>query len=123
LLAAYNRVDIALDPFPYGGGVTTVEALWMGVPVVTMRGRRWVDRAGASILATAGLPELIADDQEGYLQRVVALAENPRQLLELSSRLRPMLEGSPLYDGPGFTRTVESLLRDMWRAWCRKEGP
>lgn len=118
LLAAYNRIDIALDPFPYGGGLTTVEALWMGVPVVTLQGPRWVSRAAASILTTVGLPELIASDVEGYVRTVTALAHDRRHLERLHRELRQTVERSPLCDGPRLTRAVEDFYRDMWVAWC-----
>jgi protein O-GlcNAc transferase len=118
LLAAYNRIDIALDPFPYNGGLTTVEALWMGVPVVTLRGRRWVGRAAESILTTVGLSDLVADDGNDYARIVKALADDRHRLGALHSRLRAMVEGSALCDGPGLTRAVESLYRDMWKTWC-----
>jgi predicted O-linked N-acetylglucosamine transferase (SPINDLY family) len=123
LLAAYNRVDIALDPFPFNGATTTVEALWMGVPVVTMLGHRWADRACASILTTVGVPELIADDPESYVHKVVALAQDRSHLGDLRGRLRPMLEGSPLCDGARFARAVEAFYRDMWASWCSTRAP
>ena len=118
LLAAYNRIDIALDPFPYGGGLTTAEALWMGVPVVTLQGPRWVSRAAASILTTVGLPELVALDVEGYVRTAKALADDRRRLEAHHRELRQTVEKSPLCDGPRLTRAVEGFYRDMWAAWC-----
>jgi predicted O-linked N-acetylglucosamine transferase (SPINDLY family) len=118
LLAAYNRVDIALDPFPYGGGMTTVEALSMGVPVITLRGRRWVGHVTESVLRTVGLGDLVADDAEAYERAVLRLAEDRARLGELRRRLRPMMEGSPFCDGPRFTRSLEAGYRGMWKIWC-----
>jgi len=118
LLAAYNRVDIALDPTPYGGGTTTVEALWMGVPVVTLRGQTWVGRVSESILSTVGLPELVATSPDDYVEIAAGLAKDGTRLKALRSGLRARLEGSPLCDGPSFTRHIEAAFRGMWRGWC-----
>ncbi len=118
LLAAYNRVDIAIDPIPFGGGTTTAETLWMGVPVVTLRGDRWVGRVSESILATVGLADLVADDRDGYVRTVARLADDRPQLAMLRSNLRPMMESSPFSDGPRFAVSLENAYRVMWNAWC-----
>ena len=118
LLAAYNRVDIALDPFPYGGGTTTAEALWMGVPVVTLRGDRWVGRVSESILRAVGLPELVAENADAYAQRVVALAHDRPYLGRLRRTLRQTLDNSSFCDGPRFTHALEMGYREMWKTWC-----
>lgn len=115
--AAYNRVDIALDPTPYGG-TTTADALWMGVPVVTLRGSNWVGRVSASILTTLGCTELIAESEEAYLRIATELAADVERRTWLHRHLRPMLEGSPFCDGRGFTRDLEAAFRGMWRLWC-----
>ena len=118
-LAAYHDVDIGLDPFPFNGGTTTVEALWMGVPVISMRGDRFVSRMGASILSTVGLGEYVADNEEDYIAKATTLASDLTHLAELRIQLRAQLLNSPLCDGPGFTRDLESAYRTMWQAWCR----
>jgi predicted O-linked N-acetylglucosamine transferase (SPINDLY family) len=118
LLAAYNRVDIGLDPFPYGGGTTTAEALWMGVPVVTLRGDRWVGRVSESILATVGLSDLVAADRDSYVRAVVALADDRPRLSNMRHDLRPMMEGSAFCDGPRFAASLEAAYRGMWNAYC-----
>jgi predicted O-linked N-acetylglucosamine transferase (SPINDLY family) len=118
LLASYNRVDIALDPFPYGGGTTTSEALWMGVPVVTLRGDRWVGRVSESILAAVGLPDLIAADRDAYVECAVSLATDPARISALRDGLRNQVETSALCDGPRFVRDLEAAYRAMWKAWC-----
>jgi predicted O-linked N-acetylglucosamine transferase (SPINDLY family) len=118
LLAAYRRVDIALDPFPFGGGTTTAEALWMGVPVVTLRGDRWVGRMSAGMLATIGLGDLVAADEDSYVTTAVALADDLPRLDALHAGLRGMVEASAFCDGPGFARGLEAAYRGMWRAWC-----
>ena len=122
LLASYNRVDIALDPFPFGGGVTTGEALWMGVPVVTLRGDRWVGRVCESILATLGLSELVAGSTDAYVAIAASLAADPARLTALRSGLRARLVSSPFCDGPRFARSLEAAYRAMWTTWCGKRA-
>jgi protein O-GlcNAc transferase len=118
LLLAYNEIDIALDPFPYSGGLTTLESLWMGVPVVTKRGDRFAARHSASHLTAAGLPELIAPDPAGYVATARGLAENLQCLAELRSGLRARMAASPLCDGARFARNLEAAYRAIWRNWC-----
>jgi protein O-GlcNAc transferase len=118
LLATYNDIDIALDPFPYGGGTTTVEALWMGVPVVSLRGDRFSGRVSESMLTTVGLPGLVAPDATAYIATASALAADLSSLAALRGRLRAMVVGSPLCDADRFTRNLESAYRSMWRRWC-----
>jgi predicted O-linked N-acetylglucosamine transferase (SPINDLY family) len=119
LLAAYNHVDIALDPFPFGGGTTTLEALWMGVPVITLRGSRFVGRIGESILTTLGLPDLIADNAPDYLLKTVRLAAALPRLAALRQSLRARLIESPLCDAARFAGDLEAGYRAMWEAWCQ----
>jgi protein O-GlcNAc transferase len=118
LLATYNDIDIALDPFPYGGGTTTAEALWTGVPVVSLRGDRFAGRVSESMLTTVGLPELAAADAAGYIVTATALAADLPALAALRGRLRRMVVESPLCDANRFTRNLESAYRAMWRRWC-----
>jgi predicted O-linked N-acetylglucosamine transferase (SPINDLY family) len=114
----YNRVDIGLDTYPYNGATTTCEALWMGVPVVTLEGPTHASRMAASILKAAGLPELVTSHPDDYVSACVALAENRVRLAQLRSALREKLGGSHLMDGPAFARSLEEAYRRMWRAWC-----
>jgi predicted O-linked N-acetylglucosamine transferase (SPINDLY family) len=122
-LALYNRIDIALDPFPYNGTTTTCEALWMGVPVVTLRGDRHAGRVGASLLTQVGLSDLIADSVETYIETAAALAGDPARLADLRQSLRPRMAASPLCDGPAFARKVEAAYRTMWQRWCAAPDP
>ena len=122
-LAAYNGVDIGLDPFPYNGGLTTLEAMWMGVPVVSLRGHRFVGRMGETLLNNAGLGECVADSEEEYIAKAISLASNLTRLAEMRSRLRSQLLNSPLCDGAGFTRELESAFRGMWETWCTTRTP
>jgi predicted O-linked N-acetylglucosamine transferase (SPINDLY family) len=114
----YHRLDLGLDPFPYNGHNSTVEALWMGVPVVTLAGRTAVGRGGVSILANAGLPDLIARTPEEYVAIAVHLAEDPVRLTRLRTELRPRLQASPLLDARQFAADVEAAYRGMWQTWC-----
>ena len=118
-LALYHRVDVALDPFPYNGTTTTCEALWMGVPVITLRGHRHAGRVGASLLTQVGLADLIADSTEEYVEIAVALAGNPGRLDELHRLLRPRVAASPLCDESAFASKIEAAFRTMWQHWCQ----
>lgn len=119
-LTAYNRVDIALDPFPFGGGTTTAETLWMGVPLVTLQGGRWTGRMSQSILATLDLNDWVAKDVDQYIETVCLLAADLPHLADLRAGLRERLENSAFCDGPGFTKSLEAAYRGMWTAWCEK---
>ncbi len=117
-LERYNDLDLALDPFPYNGGTTTMDALWMGVPVVTLAGRTAVGRGGVSILSNLGLPELIARTPEQYVARAVAMAGDLDRLAALRAGLRERMQSSPLLDGQGYAAAVEAAFRLMWKNWC-----
>jgi predicted O-linked N-acetylglucosamine transferase (SPINDLY family) len=119
-LELYQRLDIVLDPFPYGGHTTTLDALWMGVPVVSLAGAPPVSRAGWSILANLGLPELAAFSEEDYVRIATDLARDPARLSDLRRTLRSRMETSVLMDAPRFARNIESAYRAMWRQWCAK---
>jgi predicted O-linked N-acetylglucosamine transferase (SPINDLY family) len=120
--AAYEeqirRLDICLDSFPYCGHTTSCDALWMGVPVVTLAGATAVGRGGVSLLSNVGLPELIAADTEQYVGIAASLAGDVKRLGELRCTLRQRMEQSPLMDAPKFARNLEAAYRQMWRTWC-----
>ncbi|MGD1277005.1 MAG: tetratricopeptide repeat protein [Tepidisphaeraceae bacterium] len=118
----YRRIDIALDPFPFCGGTTTCDALWMGVPVVTLAGATAVGRGGVSILSNVGFGELVAQSVEQYVEIAAALAGDPRRLAELRSGLRARMQRSPLMDAGRFAKDVESAYREMWRRWCKSKA-
>ena len=117
LLAWYNRVDIALDTFPYNGGLTTCEALWMGVPVITCPGETFAARHGLTHLTTVGLTEMIAQDHDQYVELAVGLAQDLPRLEGLRRRLRQQVEASPLCDARRFAGNLLALLRTVWREW------
>ncbi len=117
-LAAYQRVDIALDSFPYHGTSTTCQTLWMGVPLITLAGRSHVSRVGVSLLANLGLERFIARTPQEYRDLAVRLADNIEELTMLRSRLREMMMNSPNTDGMALTRHLERAYREVWRTWC-----
>ena len=117
-LELYQRIDIALDTFPYNGTTTTCEALWMGVPVVTLAGEVHMSRVGASILRCAGLESLVAQSAADYVAIAVALARDGGRRASLRAGLRDRLLASPLLDHAGFTRQFEQHCRQSWETWC-----
>ena len=120
-LAAYNRVDIALDPFPYTGGTTTAEALWMGVPVLSLAGEHFLSRQGLGLLVNAGLAEWVARDPDDYVARAVAHASDLERLAELRMRLRDQVLASPIFDAARFATHFDAALRGMWKKWCDEQ--
>lgn len=122
-LAAYQQVDIALDPFPYPGGTTTVEALWMGIPVLTLAGKSFLARQGVGLLINAGLPDWVADTPEDYVARAVSHASDLRSLAALRAGLREQVLVSPIFDASRFARHFEAALRGMWKKWCDEQHP
>ncbi|MEP7240129.1 MAG: tetratricopeptide repeat protein [Devosia sp.] len=121
-LKSYDEIDIALDPFPYNGGTTTVEALYMGVPVLVRAGDRYVAHMGESILHNAGLADWIAPDEVAYAGLGAAKAADLEALAVLRAGMRARMLASPLFDGPRFARNFEDAMRGMWRLWCATQG-
>lgn len=114
-LATYGQIDIALDTSPFAGGTTSFDALWMGVPLVTLAGARSSSRGGASILTSLGRPDWIARSPEEYIAIAQRLAADPQALAAIRSGLRAELQASPLMDNAGFTRELEDLYRQAWQ--------
>jgi predicted O-linked N-acetylglucosamine transferase (SPINDLY family) len=121
LLGSYRRVDIGLDPFPYGGGTTGFEILWMGVPFLTLKGYNFLSRCGESLATNAGLTDWIAVDADDYVTRAVRYAADLQGLAALRSGLRQQVLASPLFDAPRFARHFEAALRGMWTRWCERQ--
>jgi predicted O-linked N-acetylglucosamine transferase (SPINDLY family) len=121
-LELYHALDIALDPFPYGGHTTSLDALWMGVPVVSLAGNTPVSRGGLSILSNAGLPELAAHSEDAYVRIATELAHDQRRLADLRTTLRSRMETSVLMDARHFARQIEAAYRAIWREWCLKRS-
>jgi len=119
-METYNEIDIALDPFPYVGGTTTCDALWMGVPVVTLAGKTAIQRGGVSVLSNSGLPDLIAQSPAQYVEIATNLAANFDYLAKLRSLIRPTMQKSPITDARQFALDMEEAYRTMWQNWCGK---
>lgn len=117
-LKAYRRVDLCLDPTPYNGATTSLDAFWMGVPVLTLPGSTVVSRAGASLARNLGLPELVATSAQDYVTRAVSLATDLNQLAQLRRGLRARMQQSPLMDAQSFARHLEAAYRGVWQCWC-----
>lgn len=123
LLEAYaQRVDLALDPFPYSGGVTTLEAMWMGVPTVTLVGDTFAGRHSASHLTAAGLGAFCVRSVEDYVALAVSSAQRPQELAALRARMRQMVAASPLTDEVGFAANLDAALRQAWSRWTELKG-
>ena len=122
-LARYHEMDIALDPFPFNGTTTTLEALWMGVPVVALAGDRHSGRVGASLLSNLDQADLIAATREDYVGLAVSLGGDTARLVQLRRKMRERLGASPLRDEASFVRDLERTYRDMWTDWCTAPCP
>ncbi len=119
-LQQFDAVDLALDSLPYGGGTTTFDTLWMGVPVLALAGERSAGRSSASILGALGLQDWVATTPEDYVRLALAHAAAPARLAELRATLRARLRDSALMDEAGFARAMEGAYREMWRTWCAR---
>jgi predicted O-linked N-acetylglucosamine transferase (SPINDLY family) len=122
MMLEYGDIDIALDTFPFTGGITSMNALWMGVPVITSIGDLPISRQTQSFLRNIELPELVAEGDEQYVDLAVKLAHNPDRLREIRSSLRDQMKGSPLCDEKGFSASVQDLLFSVWRDAARQQS-
>jgi protein O-GlcNAc transferase len=119
----YQQVDIQLDPFPFSGSTTTLESLWMGVPVITMPGETFASRHSFSYLSNIGLTDFIAQDREYYIHLAVDWGQRLSELSEIRQNLRTRVHKSPLYDAPGFAQDLLKALRKAWTRWCQESIP
>jgi predicted O-linked N-acetylglucosamine transferase (SPINDLY family) len=117
-LERYHRIDVVLDTFPFGGGTTSLDAAWMGVPVVTWNGGPTLQRAGTTIAMNLGLPELVATSEDDFVAKAVALTSDLSRLARLRAELRPRLVASPFGDAARFARHIEAAYRTGWRRFC-----
>ncbi|HEX5325964.1 MAG TPA: hypothetical protein VFW75_04785, partial [Acetobacteraceae bacterium] len=124
LLAVHGQIDIALDTHPYSGGVMTLEALWMGVPVLTRPGETFAGRHSATHLHAAGLDEWICANEADYVAAALAWSDDPGRLAALRATLRERVRLSPLCDGARFAGHLGRELDRLWRDWCvaRRDG-
>lgn len=120
--ATYNRADLCLDPFPFNGGTTGFDSIWMGVPFVTLRGDALHSRAGSNILKYVGLEALIAESEGAYVDTAAELAINRDKLRRCRESLRQRMQASPLLDNEAFARGLENAFRGMWMKWCQSGG-
>jgi protein O-GlcNAc transferase len=118
----YNKIDIALDPFPFNGGATTLDALWMGVPVVALAGKYFATRMGVTILNNVGLPELLAENEAAYIDLAADLATDVSKLRAIRHDLRHKMSNSRVMDYAAFARDIEGAYRGMWQAWCATQS-
>jgi protein O-GlcNAc transferase len=118
-LKTYNTIDIGLDTFPYNGTTTTCEAMWMGVPVITLAGSTHASRVGLSLLSNIGLTDLVAKTFDGYVSIAINLAKDLNRLQSLREHLRDMMRSSPLCDAKRFTANLEIYYRQIWERWCK----
>ncbi len=120
MMHEYLQIDIGLDPIPYNGGTTTLQALWMGVPIITLAGDNFCGRMGASIMHYAGLPDWVAKSEDNYIAIAQDKASNPAALFSLKQGLRKQLRQSPLFDNSGYTRALENGYRTLWQRYCEQ---
>jgi protein O-GlcNAc transferase len=121
LLRQYHDVDFVLDPFPYSGGLTTCEALWMGVPTLTMPGETFASRHSASHLSNVGLADWVVEDIDQYITQAVTRTIDLQSLASLRAGLRGVVAASPLCDAPRFGEALGTALRGIWQDWCGSE--
>jgi predicted O-linked N-acetylglucosamine transferase (SPINDLY family) len=117
-LELFNHIDLHLDTFPYHGCTTTCDALWMGVPTVTLAGRAYASRMGVSLLTAAGLPDFIAASPQQYTDITIRAATDPSRLTDLRRTMRERMQASPLMDYKRLAREIEKAFRYAWRQWC-----
>ncbi len=122
-LSLFGKIDIMLDSFPYSGATTVCEALWMGVPTITIAGDRYVSRMATGILNTIGHDGLVAADEQQYLELAKALAKAPEQIATYRKSLRQRAAASPLADQKRFVTAMEDAIRHMWCHWCKEVNP
>jgi protein O-GlcNAc transferase len=120
-LRRYHDIDVALDPFPFSGHTTSCDALWMGVPVVTLAGNKYAGRMTTSVLLNLGLPEFVCETPAQYVETAVSLAADLPRLRGIRAGLRQKMAGSVIVDAKRFTATLEDAYRTIWADWCERQ--
>jgi len=120
LLQVYNRIDIALDPFPFQGNTSTIEAVWMGVPVITLRGNRYLFHFGESINSNLNMKDWIANNHEEYISKSLEFASDIKQLIKIRKTLRQIALNSPVFDAERFSEHFSNMLWDIWNEFNKK---
>ena len=115
----YNRIDISLDTFPYTGVTTSIEAIWMGVPVLTLKGTNFVSRCGESLNSNLDMPEFIAKDKKDYIAKAIAISENKEKLSLIRKNIRKNILNSPLFDMESFGQHFSTLLNNVWEKYSK----
>ena len=119
LLNSYNKVDIALDPFPYSGGVTSLEAIWMGVPVLTKKGFRFISHTTESINHNLGMSDWIANDENEYVKKAIKFSTDHELLTKINKNLRRTALKSPLFNSTLFAKQLNNAFWEMWNNYCK----
>jgi len=116
----YNEVDISLDTFPYPGVTTSMESIWMGVPVLTLKGNNFVSRCGASINLNLEMPELIVENKDEYIKKALSLSEDTNKLIQIKKSLRLKALNSSLFDTKKFGKEFSDMLNNVWLSQSSK---
>ena len=122
LLESYNKIDIALDPFPYSGGTTSFEAIWMEVPVLTKKGSTFVSRTTESINRNSGMSDWIANDENEYVAKAIQFSKNLKQLSEIKKKLRQTSYNSPLFNSSLFAEQFKDNIWQIWKKYINKKN-
>jgi predicted O-linked N-acetylglucosamine transferase (SPINDLY family) len=122
IFEALGEIDILLDSFPHNGGTMLYDALWMGVPAITLASRPPVGRIGQSLMTNLGLADWVAFDEESYVSKAASFAGDIDSLAKLRSGMRERMRASPIMDEQGFANDVENAYREMWQRWCVSVG-
>ena len=121
MLKKYNQIDIALDPFPYSGVTTSLEANWMGVPLLTKKGNSFYSRIGTSINKNLEMEDWIANDEKDYILKAVSKASDLKKLFQIKSELRNNFLKSPLSNAKQYAKNFENCLNSMWKTYLEKK--
>ena len=120
LMESYNKIDITLDPFPYSGGTSSFESIWMAVPVLTLKGSRFISCTAESINHNIEMSDWVADNEHEYISKAIEFSKNPKQLSEIKKKLMQLASGSPLFNAPLFAEKFQNLIYKIWNNFTDK---